>query len=578
MNGAVIPKTPIAVDCWKLRCSSHVRLFFLSHMHSDHTVGLTSTWMHPIYCSAVSGLILHHKLQVNQNLIRPLEIGVGHKINLDELGLETMTVTLIDANHCPGSVMFLFEGYFGTILYTGDFRYSPDMVEQPPLNNKKKIDVLYLDNTNCNPNLKLPSRQQATEQIKDIISSHPEHNVVIGLYSIGKESLLVELARFFRTWIVVSPQRLELLKLLELEDVFTSDEAAGRIIAVEHSAVNYANMMRWNRIHPTIAILPTSRQVNKWHKDIHVVPYSDHSSFEELLDFVEILKPSSLEPVVKNKMCQMYFRDYLSSPKKTLLNVKVPESVKEFMRHSKQRVRCEGRNAARWPLPSTPHHIHKGVIFESPEKNTLHQKALCSLRENQKSETNSHVDGTLATMEEGSKTLSPRERKRKDAEVPGNANKWQLNGTPEEPVCPRPCESITFAVMEDKNGHRLSSQSRLVQWLIAGRTARTSSCKALSEKGLLSSSNSEVVDFTKQQASTIDHLVNAQEARTHSIQVRECSVDSLSRGSAVRVHLGEKEQFPLVPPSKVIIYNSEQFHRAVDNYCEKFKIKPIEII
>ena len=36
----------------------------------------------------------------------------------------TITVTTIDANHCPGSAMFLFEGYFGRILYTGDFRYT----------------------------------------------------------------------------------------------------------------------------------------------------------------------------------------------------------------------------------------------------------------------------------------------------------------------------------------------------------------------------------------------------------------------------------------------------------------------
>ncbi len=39
-----------------------------------------------------------------------------------EDGGETMTVTVIDANHCPGAVMLLFDGYFGRILYTGDFR------------------------------------------------------------------------------------------------------------------------------------------------------------------------------------------------------------------------------------------------------------------------------------------------------------------------------------------------------------------------------------------------------------------------------------------------------------------------
>lgn len=49
-----------------------------------------------------------------------------------KLGEETMTVTLLAAN-CPGSVMFSFEGHFGTILYPGDFQYTPSMLKGPAL-------------------------------------------------------------------------------------------------------------------------------------------------------------------------------------------------------------------------------------------------------------------------------------------------------------------------------------------------------------------------------------------------------------------------------------------------------------
>ena len=36
-----------------------------------------------------------------------------------------MNVRLFDANHCPGSVMFLFETGSELILHTGDVRWTP---------------------------------------------------------------------------------------------------------------------------------------------------------------------------------------------------------------------------------------------------------------------------------------------------------------------------------------------------------------------------------------------------------------------------------------------------------------------
>lgn len=70
-------------------------------------------------CIKIFLLIVSTSDQVKEQWIHPLEVGEPYLLPLDDIGKERLTVTLIDANHCPGSVMFLFEGYFGSILYTG---------------------------------------------------------------------------------------------------------------------------------------------------------------------------------------------------------------------------------------------------------------------------------------------------------------------------------------------------------------------------------------------------------------------------------------------------------------------------
>ena len=310
MNGAVIPGTPIAVDFWRLRQCPHSRIFFLSHMHADHTAGLTSSWnTHTIYCSELTKKLVTAKLGVNSDLVTGLPLDEHIIINLDEQGQETMSVTLIDANHCPGSVMFIFEGYFGKILYTGDFRHCERIATHSAI-NRKVFDVLYLDNTYCDPNCIFPSRTEATNKILEIIRRHSEHNVVLGLHNLGKEMLVHTIAKAFRTWIGVDPSRRETLELIEMPNVFTCEIDKVRIRVVKNNEITRKNMQAWNSEEPTIAILPTCLYVGGKNPfanldNVFVVPYSDHCSFEELQKFVQVVKPRRIIPIVhKHRLSQ----------------------------------------------------------------------------------------------------------------------------------------------------------------------------------------------------------------------------------------------------------------------------------
>lgn len=304
MNGAVIPNTPIAVDFWRVRRCPHSRIFFLSHMHADHTAGLTSSWSsYTIYCSEVTRKLAIAKLRVKSELVVGLPLNDPVTINLDEAGKETMTVTLLDANHCPGSVMFIFQGYFGTILYTGDFRFCEHLLTHSAIKGKQ-FDILYLDNTYCHPKCFFPTRPCATIAIMEIIRNHPQHKIVIGLHSLGKEALLHSIAISCKCWIGVDPSRKETLELLGMPHVFTCDVDRTRIRVVNFQEVNKGNIHLWNITEPTIAILPTCLFVGEVYNpyenvpNVFVVPYSDHSSFEELKTFVKGIRPRKIIPIV----------------------------------------------------------------------------------------------------------------------------------------------------------------------------------------------------------------------------------------------------------------------------------------
>lgn len=106
--------------------------------------------------------------------------------------------------------MFILRGDFGCFLYTGDFRWEcnddADNEARTTLVaaiNDFPVDILYLDNTYCNPIYTFPPRQLAANLIADIIISHPSHDIVIGVDSLGKEELLVHVSRILNIKVFV---------------------------------------------------------------------------------------------------------------------------------------------------------------------------------------------------------------------------------------------------------------------------------------------------------------------------------------------------------------------------------------
>lgn len=283
----ILPGFHICVDAFRYGAVEGCNAYFLSHFHSDHYVGLTSTWSHGmIYCSKVTGNLVRQQLKVDPKWVVDLEF----EEKMEVPNTEGVHVTMIPANHCPGSSLFLFEKEVGKgsgsrmhrILHCGDFRACPSHVQHPLLRpdvldiatgkkRQQKIDVCYLDTTYLNPKFAFPSqedviaacaemcvslnkdrpdhldvwekakRDRAGSTMSNFVSktetaSHEESSgqsssrgrllVVLGTYSIGKERICVGIAKALGSKIYASQAKQRICSCLEdseLSSLLTSD-------------------------------------------------------------------------------------------------------------------------------------------------------------------------------------------------------------------------------------------------------------------------------------------------------------------------------------------------------------------
>ncbi|CAN6933722.1 unnamed protein product, partial [Brassica oleracea] len=351
-----IPKTNFTVDFFRSSSSDPSSVaFFLSHFHSDHYSGLSSSWSRGIiFSSHITARLLKQILQVPSQFVFPLP--TNQKVIID--GSE---VVLIDANHCPGAVQFLFKTKDGLerYIHTGDFRFCDSMRSDPFLSAFVGCDGVFLDTTYCNPKFVFPTQQESVDYVISAIDKIDEMNkkvlFLVATYVVGKEKILIEIAKRCKRKIFVEARKMSILNVLGCGEggMFTEDKEESDVHVVGWNVLgetwpyfrpNFAKMnevMVERGYDKVVGFVPTGWTYevkrNKFavkvkdSMEIHLIPYSEHSNYDELREYIKLLRPKRVIPTVGVDVEKMDSREVYKMQKHFSGLVDEMANKKEFL-------------------------------------------------------------------------------------------------------------------------------------------------------------------------------------------------------------------------------------------------------
>lgn len=131
----------------------------------------------------------------------------------------SIRVTLIDANHCVGAVMFLIEGDGKAVLYTGDIRaetwWVNSIVQNPVLApyalGLRHLDCIYLDTTFATkrtPYRNFPSKAEGIKELLEKVSAYPVDTIFyFHSWTFGYENVWIALSSFLNSQIHLDDYR-----------------------------------------------------------------------------------------------------------------------------------------------------------------------------------------------------------------------------------------------------------------------------------------------------------------------------------------------------------------------------------
>ncbi|KAF8026859.1 hypothetical protein BT93_F3373 [Corymbia citriodora subsp. variegata] len=201
---------------------------------------------------------------------------------------------------------------------------------EPGLGEFVACDAIFLDTTYCNPKFAFPSQEESVDYVVSVIEraggencdSKKEILFLVATYVIGKERILLEVARRCGCKVYVDGRKMAILRALGYSEsgAFTEDESETAVHVVGWNVLgetwpyfrpNFVQMkeiMVEKGCKKVVGFVPTGwtyevkrdkfaiRKKDSF--EIHLVPYSEHSNYNELREFVKFLKPKRVVPTV----------------------------------------------------------------------------------------------------------------------------------------------------------------------------------------------------------------------------------------------------------------------------------------
>jgi Cft2 family RNA processing exonuclease len=296
------------------KVDSFEKTLLCTHAHSDHIVNSLQN----IFTSSPTKDFINIQLPNNKLIFSEI------KTNRNVCLTDRLSLVSFNAGHVLGSNMFYFETNESSLLYTGDFQTQNSLLLKGAV--PVESDILVIESTFGREEFNFPNKEKiyikfAEDIARDIINNRL---IIIGAYKLGKSQEMIKFVnKYLKETPLVSESIFNNSKIYEKFDLnlgkyelLNGNLNNHNILIIPPNLIN--NDLIHTLEHQTTKKISTYFVTGwKFYKRGKCIPISDHCDFNDLINFVSLVKPKTIITM------HGFYNDFAKSLKKHFKNTHI---------------------------------------------------------------------------------------------------------------------------------------------------------------------------------------------------------------------------------------------------------------